>query len=72
MGKQKLTNERVELIKHLVHNKKMSCNGLAPKFNVGRACIVKIKNEQRWNDISTPTEMRGEYLWYKFQNDLMK
>lgn len=72
MGKQKLTDERVELIKFLLTSKAFSQGEIADYFGVKRPCITKIKAGQRWTEITTPDEMRGKYLWYKLMNKKMR
>lgn len=68
MGKQKLTNEKVELIKHLLDTKAFYQKEIAEYFGVKRPTITKINLKQRWAEIDTPDEIRGKYLWYKLLN----
>lgn len=72
MGKQKLTDERVELIKFLIASNAFTLREIAEYFDVKYPCISKIKLEQRWREVRTPDEMRGKYLWYKLLNQEMK
>jgi len=72
MGKQKLTDERVELIKFMINSKTFTQKEIAEYFGVKRPCVSKIKQGQRWTEINTPDEMRGKYLWYKLLNKKMR
>ena len=72
MGRQKLTDERVELIKFLLKSRTFKQAEIAEYMGVQRPCISKIHMGQRWNNINTPDEMRGKYLWYKLLNNKMR
>jgi transcriptional regulator with XRE-family HTH domain len=72
MGKQKLTNEQVELIKHLIQTKIFTQTEVASYFGVQRSAVTKIKKGIRWSEVETPDEIRGKYLWYKLLNNKIK
>ena len=72
MGKQKLTNEQVELIKHLIQTKIFTQTEVASYFGVQRSAVTKIKKGIRWSEVETPDEIRGKYLWYKLLNNRIK
>lgn len=72
MGKQKLTNEKVELIKHLIQTNIFTQTEVASYFGVQRSAVTKIKKGIRWSEVETPDEIRGKYLWYKLLNNKIK
>lgn len=72
MGKQKLNEEKVELIKHLLSTGIYKHYEIASYFGVSRPNIHKIKYELRWKEIPTPDDIRGKYLWYKLLNGKLK
>lgn len=70
MGKQKLKIEEVELIKHL-KEKNIYTNGqIGSYFGVSRETISNIINKRRWTEVEAPNELRGEYLLYKYIQNL--
>jgi Trp operon repressor len=71
MGRPKLTEERVELVKHLL-GKDLKHRVIAQIVGVGRPEICHIINERRWADINKPDGVRGEYLFYKLLNGKLK
>ena len=72
MGKQKLTTEKVELIKHLLNEKQHTHQGISEIFYISRQAITKINNNQRWSEVDKPDYNRGEYLYYKLLNNELK
>jgi DNA invertase Pin-like site-specific DNA recombinase len=72
MGKQKLNEEKVELIKHLLSTKIYKQFEIASYFGISRPNVHKIKTEQRWKEVPTPDDIRGKYLWYKLLNGKLK
>lgn len=72
MGKQKLTDEKVELIKHLIQTGIFTQDEIASYFGVQRPAVTKIKKGTRWSEVETPDEIRGKYLWYKLLNNKTK
>lgn len=71
MGRPKLTEERVELVKYLLE-KDLKHRVIAEMVGVKRPAICHISNERRWADIIKPDELRGEYLFYKLLNGKLK
>jgi len=72
MGKQKLNDEKVELIKHLLSTGIYKHHEIAGYFETSRPNIHKINKEHRWKEVPTPDEIRGKYLWYKLLNGKLK
>lgn len=68
MGKQKLTKEKVELIKHLLINTELYHRQIGDMFDVSRVCIQHIANNRRWNEVQSPPYNRGRLLYYKHIN----
>ena len=70
MGKQKLTKQGAELIKYLATKttREMNDQEIGSLLGVSRTAVQHIKNERRWVEIQTPTELRGEYLYLKHLN----
>jgi hypothetical protein len=71
MGRPKLNEEKVELVKHLL-DKKIKHRVIGQMMGVGRIAINHIANKRRWSDIEQPPQLRGEYLLYKLLNGKMK
>jgi len=72
MAKQKLKDEQVEMVKYLIHHKKMKHQRIADMVGCSRVNIVKIGKGTRWKEVTTPDLMRGEYLYLKYLNGEMK
>jgi antitoxin component HigA of HigAB toxin-antitoxin module len=70
MGKQKLKIEEVELIKHLYQKKAYTNGQIGNYFGVSRVSISHIINKRRWSEVETPNELRGEFLLYKYIQNL--
>jgi hypothetical protein len=71
MGRQKLNEEKVELVKYLL-TKNLKHRVIGQMVGVGRIAINHIANNRRWSDINKPEEIRGEYLFYKLLNGKLK
>jgi len=70
MGKQKLKIEEVELIKHLNQKKTYTHKQISSYFGVSRMAVSHIVNKRRWTEVETPNDLRGEYLLYKYIQNL--
>lgn len=71
MGKQKLTAEQAEVIKHLYFNKDKKTTDILnelPNLPIARRELNHIKRNERWIEVSTPEYNRGEMLYYMFIN----
>jgi hypothetical protein len=65
MGVVKLNKKKVELIKHLRHNKGWEQETIAEFIgNVSRGHISKIDRNIRWSHIPCPDSERGQMLYY--------
>ena len=71
MGRPKLTEERVELVKYLL-TKNLKHRVIGQMVGVTRPAINHISTERRWADINKPDDLRGEYLFYKLLNGKLK
>ena len=72
MGKQKLTAERVELVKYFLDKKELTHQEIGNLVGVGRGAVTHIKNENRWREVELPSTLRGELLYYKLLNNELK
>jgi transcriptional regulator with XRE-family HTH domain len=68
MGKQKLTPPKVEMVKHLIKEKRHTLTNIGGMVGVSREQISKIKKGTRWGEVETPEALRGEYLYLKYLN----
>lgn len=68
MGKQKLTAEKVELIKFLLKDTRLTQQQVGMFIGTSRENITKIKLGLRWSEIKTPDYNRGKFLFYKSLN----
>jgi len=68
MGRQKLSETKVEVIKYLLTTNKHLHKEIAQLFGVSRCQITRIKSGKRWDNIQPPTNLRGEYLYLRYLN----
>jgi hypothetical protein len=68
MGKQKLTEEKVELIKFLLTDTRLTQKQVGLFIGTSRENITKINLGLRWSEIKTPDYNRGKLLFYKSLN----
>jgi hypothetical protein len=71
MGRQKLNENKVELVKYLL-TKNIKHRIIGELLGVSRIAICHIANNRRWADIDKPDDLRGEYLFYKHLNGKLK
>ena len=68
MGRQKLSNTKVEVIKYLLKTRQHKHEDIASLFGVSRCQITRIGSGKRWDNISNPDDLRGEYLYLRYFN----
>lgn len=67
MGKQKLNVKYVQLVKHLVNNKRWNHRATSDFIRIcGQKNVWKIINGIRWGEVETPNVIKGEKLYYSF------
>jgi hypothetical protein len=68
MGRTKLTPPQVEVIKYLLKTKTMTHGNIGKLFGITRCQVTHINMGIRWDNINTPNDLRGEYLYLRHLN----
>jgi hypothetical protein len=68
MGRQKLSETKVEVIKYLLKTKQHKHSDIGDLFGVSRCQITRIGTGKRWDNINDPDDLRGEYLYLRYLN----